>query len=42
MRFYDSTNNDLIDARGFLFVLRVKRWGMVGGGGGGVEGVEQV
>ena len=38
MCFYDSTNNDLIDARGFYLVLRVKKWGMVGGGGGGGRG----
>ena len=42
MRFYDRTNNDLIDARGFYLVLRVKRWGVVAGGEGRVEGVEQV
>ena len=34
MRVYDSTNNDLIDARDFYLVLfRVKRWGVVGRGG---------
>ena len=40
MLFYDSTNNDLIDARGFYLVLRVKRWGMMEGEGEGVvEGI---
>ena len=38
MRFYDRTNNDLIDARGFYLVLRVKRWGVVAGGGEGEGG----
>ena len=38
MRFYDRTINDLIDARGFYLVLRVKRWGVVAGEGR-VEGV---
>ena len=42
VRFYDSTNNDLIEARFFYLVLRVKRWGVVAGGEGRVEGVEQV
>ena len=42
MCFYDSTNNDLIDARFFYLILRIKRWEVVGGrvdGGGGREDV---
>ena len=42
MCFYDSTNNDLIDARFFYLILRIKRWEVVGGrmdGGGGREHV---
>ena len=35
MCFYDSTNNDLIDARFFYLVWRVKR---CGGSGAGVNG----
>ena len=39
MCFYDSTNNDLIEARFFYLILRVKSWGVGwegnGGGGGG-------
>ena len=35
--FYDSTKNGLMDARGFYLVLRVKKWGMVRGGGAGVN-----
>ena len=38
MCFYDSTKNALIDARGFYLVLRVKKWGIVGGGLGGGGG----
>ena len=34
MCFYHSTNNDLIDTSGFYLILRVKRWGVVKGGGG--------
>ena len=31
MCFYDSTNNDLIEARFFYLILRVKSWGGEGG-----------
>ena len=42
MCFYDSTNNDLVDARFFYLILRVKRWGVVGGGVDGGGGREHV
>ena len=42
MCFYDSTNNDLKEARLFYLILRIKRWEVMGGGvdgGGGRENV---
>ena len=44
MCFYNSTNNDLIEAKFFFLILRVKSWGVVGRGGGGTvaEGEEHV
>lgn len=38
MCFYNSTNNDLIEAKFFFLILRVKSWGVVGRGGRGNGG----